>query len=87
MYRFNLDIAVGTNQGDAITLSKQIINHLSRQNTAEQNIKLYSLKEFLETLDPNLKIQVRVTNDEDRKVHNYLLINENGHAASKKLLL
>lgn len=73
MYRLHLDIPAGLDQEVAILRSKHIvaiIEHALRQEDWGND---------------DLIIGYRVGDDNDRGAKNYLDINENGHASSKKL--
>lgn len=70
-YRFHLDIPLGDDQEAAISAAKNLIT-LLQANIGWDMFYHYG------------KPQVRLGNDDDRGVKNYLRINENGHATGGK---
>ena len=71
-FRLHLDCPLGTNQEEAIANAKNFL----------ERFKEYFRKDVDESLAKNF--QFRLANDDDRGRKNYLIINENGHAANKK---
>ena len=69
----HIDIPLGSDQDDAISVSNQIMGHCLSQE-----------RDFFKSLDIE-KINVRLGHDDDRQKSNYLKMNENGHVSNKKI--
>lgn len=70
-YRLHFDIALeGMTQQEAIEWSTLFVDDL--KNRMQMNLN-------------NRSVGVKLSNDEDRGNKNYLQINQNGHASSKKI--
>ena len=78
-YRLHIDIPLGSNESDAISNAKTIMEE--HFNSIDSREKIQSL-----TYDrtPLTEINYRLGHDEDRQRSNYLHINENGHVNNKK---
>jgi hypothetical protein len=70
MYRFHLDIPLGDNQEHAISIANQLIQDIVA-GIRGGGSKTEEISYYLGA-------------DNDRSRHNYLDINENGHASGKK---
>lgn len=69
MYRFHLDIVCGDDQDKAISNAKVLIGAI-----------VMGLKD-----QKGMEISYYLGNDTDRTRHNYLNLNENGHASKAKI--
>ena len=74
MYRLHLDLPLGEDLENAQKTAEQVIGVLKSE------LSCYGLKEKLTI------VQYKLCFDDDRRNHNYLDINENGHTSNKKLI-
>lgn len=73
-YRLFIDLPLGDNEEKAISATHAIMSHFMKDD------------DFFVNLTPTIeKINYRLGYDEDRQRSNYLLKNENGHVANKKI--
>jgi hypothetical protein len=73
-YRLHIDIPLGTNEEEAIEMTKKIMNWCFLSEGALTDMENFGVEQ----------INYRLGHDEDRQKSNYLDKNENGHINNKK---
>lgn len=80
MYRLHVDIPLGHDEVIAKQVAEQVVQWVFRDGDAQERIQRLALGKF-----DIQEINCRLGNDQDRQKSNYLFVNENGHAANKKI--
>lgn len=83
MFRLHIDIPLSDDEALSVGVSKLVIEALvsSLKNKKEVAETTYNDKELMDLLKV---LQYRLSKDEDRRVRNYMVKDDNGHAIEKK---
>lgn len=76
MFRLHIDIPLGTDEADALRTAKAIIEAMEVQDLLRIHNTFLTCEHIL---------QYRVSNDDDRRMNNYLDKDEQGHVSGKKI--